>query len=439
MSAFRRTSGPDTRTPGLFLILLLAALVPLAHATEAPLSLAEAQRRALARSQLLPAQDAAAVAAREMAVAAGQWMDPVLKIGVENVPVDGPDAWSLTKDFMTMGRVGLMQEYVSADKRQTRTARYEREADKALVERAAAQVNIERDTALAWIDRYYAEATVALLKEQVAEAALEIEGAEFAYRAGRGAQADVFAARGAQAALIERTSDARRRVATAVTMLARWVGPGADAPLAGSPEFTALALDRAHLATQLAGHPQIATLEQQVALAAAEVKVAQANRDPNWSFEVAYQQRGSAYSNMASFGISVPLPWDRADRQDRDVAAKLALVDQARALREEALRAHVAEVATMLDEWENARERQAIYADSLLPLARERTVAAVAAYRGGKGTLADVLAARRSELDVRRDALMLDREAARLWAQLNYLDVTHALHTAAVATPKERP
>lgn len=434
---WRSTRNP--RVPCLIIALALSALGPLAVAAEAPLTLAEAQRRALARSQLLPAQDAAAAAAREMAVAAGQWMDPVLKLGLDNVPVDGPDAWSLTKDFMTMGRIGIMQEYVSADKRQTRTARYEREVAKVQVERAAAQVNIERDTALAWIDRYYAEATVALLKEQVAEAALEIDAAEFAYRAGRGAQADVFAARSAQVALTEKASEARRRVATAITMLARWVGAGADAPLSGSPDRTALPVDRGHLESQLAGHPQIATLEQQVALAAAEVKVAQANRDPNWSFEVAYQQRGPAYGNMASFGISVPLPWDRANRQDRDVAAKLALVDQARALREEALRTHVAEVAAMLEEWDNNRERLAIYADSLLPLARDRTAAAVAAYRGGKGALGDVLAARRSELDVRRDELMLGRETARLWAQLNYLDVTHGLRTAAVTTLKDRP
>jgi outer membrane protein TolC len=439
MSVRRWLSCPGIRIPGLVLALLLASPISSAHAAEAPLTLAEAQRRALARSQLLPAQDAAAAAAREMAVAAGQFTDPVLKLGVDNLPVNGPDAWSFTQDFMTMGRIGLMQEWVSAEKREARSARFTREADKAQVERAAVQATIARDAALAWIDRYYAEATVALIADQVAEAALEIEASEFAYRAGRGTQADVFAARGARAVLAEKASDARRRVATATTMLTRWVGPGADAPLAGKPEFAALPLDRAHLDTQLARHPQIALLAEQEAVAAADVKVAQANRDPGWSVEVAYQQRGSAYSNMMSFGVSIPLPWDRANRQDRDVTAKLALVDQARAVREDALRSHVAEVAAMIEEWENGRERLALYGETILPLARERTGAAVTAYRGGKGSLAEVLAARRNELDVRRDALMLERETARLWAQLNFLDVA-ADHAAAATThAKDRP
>src|SRR6185436_5500489 len=107
------------------------------------------------------------------------------------------------------------------------------------------------------------------------------------------------------------------------------------------------------------------------------------------------QQRSSTFGNMMSVGVNIPLPWDRGNRQDRDVAVKVALVEQARALREDMLRSHVAEVAAMLEEWSNNRERLALYAESLLPLARERTGAAVAGYRSGKGALADVLAARR--------------------------------------------
>jgi outer membrane protein TolC len=55
-------------------------------------------------------------------------------------------------------------------------------------------------------------------------------------------------------------------------------------------------------------------------------------------------------------------------------------------------------------------------------LARERTRAAVAAYRGGKATLAaDVLPARRNEIEVRMQTLQLELETAKLWAQLNFL------------------
>jgi outer membrane protein TolC len=75
----------------------------------------------------------------------------------------------------------------------------------------------------------------------------------------------------------------------------------------------------------------------------------------------------------------------------------------------------------MLDEWRSIRARLARYRRELVPLALDQSAAVLAAYRGGKAALAEVLAARRNELDVRLQALQLDAEAARRWAQLNFL------------------
>jgi outer membrane protein TolC len=81
----------------------------------------------------------------------------------------------------------------------------------------------------------------------------------------------------------------------------------------------------------------------------------------------------------------------------------------------------------MLDEWQNGRERVARYRDALVPLAHSRSAAILAAYRGGKATLADMLAARRHELDVRLQALQLEADTAKLWAQLNFLYPTTSM------------
>lgn len=415
---------------------LLAGALMLAghiHASESPLTLTEAQRRAAERSQQLVAQNAAISASREMAVAAGQLPDPVLKLGIDNLPVDGPDQYSVARDFMTMRRIGVMQEFTRGEKRQFRAERFEREAERASAEKTATLAGIQRDTALAWLDRYYAEAMAAVVAEQITESRLEIEAADGAYRAGRGSQADVFAARAARVALEDRASEFGRRIRTAITALARWVGNGADAPLAGKPALDAVRVDPQALEAQLAHHPQISVLAKQEGIAAAEVNLARANRSADWSLEAGYQQRGPAFSNMVSIGVSIPLQWDQKNRQDRELAAKLALVEQAKAQREDALRAHVAEVRAMIYEWENGRERRARYQRELVPLARERTQAALAAYRGGKAGLADVLAARRNELEVRLQALQLETDTARWWAQLNFLIPDGAAGQAASA------
>ena len=175
------------------------------------------------------------------------------------------------------------------------------------------------------------------------------------------------------------------------------------------------------LETQLAHHPQIAVLFKQEAMAQADAEVARANRQTDVSVELTYSQRGPSYSNMVSVNLSVPLQWDQKSRQDREVAAKLSIAEQMRAEREEATRAHLAEAQAMLQEWRSDRERLIRYDSALLPLATERTLAAMAAYRGASGSLTAVLEARRGEIDTRMERLRLEMDAARLWAQLNYL------------------
>src|SRR5438034_917344 len=318
----KNSAAQAARQFALAIALALFAAKSSPAVADVPLTLAEAQRQAVARSQMVVAQDFAVRASHEMAVAAAQFPDPVATLGINNLPVNGPDAWSVTRDFMTMRSVGVMQEITRTEKREARAERFDREAEKSL---------------------------------------------------------------------------------------------------AGKPAIDAIRLDRRTLDEALAHHPQIAVLAKQEEIAAADVKVAQANKKPDWSVQLMYSVRGPAYSNMISVGVSVPLQWDQANRQDREVAAKLAMRDQARAEREDMLRAHTAEVRAMIVEWENDRERSGRYARELVPLASERTEATLGAYRGAKATLADLLVARRNEIDVRLQALQLELETARLWAQLNFL------------------
>jgi outer membrane protein TolC len=80
-----------------------------------------------------------------------------------------------------------------------------------------------------------------------------------------------------------------------------------------------------------------------------------------------------------------------------------------------------AEVESMRVEWEAARIQAARLRDEMLPLAAQRREAALAAYRGGTGTLAAVLDARRAELDVRLALLQQEQAAAKAWAWLNFV------------------
>lgn len=354
-----------------------------------------------------------------MAVAAEQRPDPVLKIGVDNLPINGADRFSVTRDFMTMRRIGWMQEMPRAEKRALRGDRFRLEGRRALVERAVAAAETERDAALAWIDVAYAERALRLQRATVDALAKEVEAAEIAYGAGRGAQADVHAAHSALLKQRDRVFDAERRLTAARAMLARWVGTEyAAAPLAEAPEWSDVPPTDA-LADQ-ALHPALRVYALQEESAGTEEKLASANRLPDWSWEVSYQQRGPAYSNMVSVGVSIPVPWDRPQRQDREVAARRALLEQARQQREDALRQQHAKLQAARAAYHAAAERRAQIAPTLLETATRQRSAQEIAYRTGTARLADVLAARRDELDAQLTALEIEAEQARAWAELRY-------------------
>ena len=418
---------PPTRAPGVRLLIAgsLALLLALPAQAAPALTLEQALRLAQERSRQLVAQDAMAAAARHMAVAAAQLPDPVLKAGINNLPVTGPDPWNLTRDPLTMRSIGVMQELVRGDKRGARALRFEREAQAVEAARVLSLSNLQRDTAIAWLERHYQERLFELLSRQRGEALLQIEAAEAAYRGVRGSQSDVLAARSAVAQIDDRLAQAAQQLANTRTQLARWIGDMARQPLAERPDTSQIRVSSADLEKQLAHHPQIAVLSRQEAVAQADAEIAASNKQTDWSVELMYNQLGPAYANMVSVNLALPLQWDQKNRQDRELQAKLAVVEQLRAEREEATRAHVAEVQAMLLEWQSNRQRLDRYEQILLPLARERVNAALAAYRGGGGMLDAVLEARRGDLETRMERLRLELETARLWAQLNAMIPAH--------------
>lgn len=407
----------------LALCLLVCGNTTTVFSAEPPLSLAQAQQLAVNRSQQLNGQDNAISAAHEMAIAARQLPDPVLKFGIDNLPVGGADRFSLGNDFMTMRRIGVMQEITRADKLKYRSDQFEISAQKTTAEKNLNSASIRRDAALAWLERYYSERQLALVSEQLSQTLLEQQAAQSAYKSGRTSQADVLAAESAVAMMEDRQIELQAQLNKAKTQLSRWVGSAADALLADPPDLSEPASDSAEFLQKMKQHPQLNILAKQKQLALADASLARANQKPDWSVEVSYQQRGAAYPNMLSVGLSLPLQWDQGKRQNRELSAKLAMVAQAGAELEEALRMHVEETQNALIAWRSKRERLARFQNKLLPLAQQRVAASLAAYRGGKLSLGELLATQRNEIETRLQSLQLEADAAKLWVSLQFLTV----------------
>lgn len=391
-----------------------------------PLSLQAAVHAALARSQALSAQDAAARSAREAAVAAGQRPDPVLRLSLENLPIEGEDRFSTTRDFMTSKSVSLMQTLPSEAKRQSRTLRFESEAHVALATRAQRAAGVQRDTALAWLERQAQEQRVALLRAQLTESRLQVQAAEASMRSGQpdGAgtpPADTLSTRDAVAQAQQALLGAEAELLNVRQTLSRWTGTPADQPLAAAPAVTLQALTSANMAVRQQQHPDLAVLRASESVAEADAELARQERQPDWSVELMFSQRRPRYANMVSLAVSVPLQWDRAQRQDRELAARLARVDELRAEREERARETLAETERWQVAWRAGLAQLALLDRERLPLARQRVQLTLATYRGASARLADVLAERRAALALEMERIDLQLSTWRLWVQLEYL------------------
>lgn len=404
-------------------LLLTLALRPAWADAPGPadLSLRSAITAALERSQALAVPAANARAARELAVAAGQRPDPVLSFSLNNVPINGADRWSTTNDFMTMRSVGIMQTLPSQAKRQARSQKFEREADAALEQRQMLATEIQRETAVAWFELRAVALKVSLLKTQIDEAGRQVLATQTAFRSGRGSQTDWIAARDALSRLKQALLQMQADQASARSTLARWTGLASGIALNDPLPISSSSLDAQPFSTALDQHIALRSMQSRVEAARANAEVMRLEREPDWSVELMLSKRGPQYSDMMSVGLSVPLTWDRPQRQDRELAASLAQVDALESEINEARREQLLSMERQHHNWRAALAQLELIDRDRLPLAQQRVEAVLAAYRSGTTPLTTVLEARQAALMLAIERIDIELQAARLWSALEYL------------------
>ncbi len=423
-------AAPFVTLPALVTALLA---VQHAHAETAPLTLEMAVRHALHRSAAHQAAQSATQASAEAAAQAGQLPDPMLKLGIDNLPVEGPDRWSLSRDFMTMRRIGIEQSWVSADKRAARSARAGQIVALQQAEAAMHAADTRAEAALAWIQMRHAQRAQAFATELAKHAGDDLAAVQAAHRGGKASAADVTQAQLA----LTRAQDGRARAAqaldTARIALQRWVQVPVESVDEALPPLTLPAAMRED--GQLdQHHPLLLKSARASELAESDVIVAKTERQQDWRFELAFSQRSSPYANMLSFGVTIPLTVNPSQRQDRSIGEKAAQATAARLQQDETRRMVAAELAALQAATQQSSERATWLREQALPLARQAVDLAVAAYRSGGGGLSAVFNARRMLVEQQLQIAELERDAALAWAQLSF-----PLQGDTAATQEVRP
>lgn len=427
---FRLTSTRQSHRVCQLSVLIAIAFGPaIAHAQSGGLTLDEALRLALQASPSTKAANASVDASREAAAKADQLPDPMLKVGLDNLPVTGKDKFSTTADFMTMRRIGIEQQWVSAEKRSARKERAQRAVEMEEGDSLANVAKVREETAKSWINVLFAQRSLALFKSIEKEMTDDLGAVQAAHRGAKASASDVLQAQMIRTQAQDAIRKAEQDLTSALISLKRWTFVPAKSVADSMPPLVSH-VPGIPVADLEKYHPMVLTARRAENLAEAEVVVAARERKPDWTFEAGFSQRGSQYSNMISVGVSIPLPVNRAQKQDRDIAEKSALRTKAQLQYEDALREMQTEIQTLSTTLTSLNDRAAQLNLQLLPPASEQVELAIAAYRAGTGSLTAVFNARRMLVEKQLQVTDLEKEAALTWARLELHVIPHEMVSA---------
>lgn len=356
-----------------------------------------------------------------MADSATQLPDPKLKFGIENVPVQGSSDRRLTREGMTMQKVGIMQSYVSSEKRERKAQTFQAQARGVLAKSEAIRAALQRDSAQAWLDLALAQQALKTAKKLVSETERQRGVQKASVGAGSATPDAVLSLQMTLSAMRDKETLAQRDVQLAQSRLLQLTGqsiPDVRGPL---PRYQRLPADEKTLEEGIAQHPEVEAARREAETAKARSAQSAVAAIPDVDVEVFYAHRAEGYDDMAGVMFSVDLPLFQSKRQDKDYAADVSrsmqAVDQLTLIKRE----HIAQVQTLVAQYRAAQTLWQRQRDDVLPLQRQRLDVLTAQYRSGQSELPALLEARRGVLDTELAVNQAERDMARAWAAVNWL------------------
>jgi len=400
-------------------------LLPVAALAEtAPLAMQQAVTLALQHDSVLQQLAAEKQSVLAQATAAGQLPDPKLSAGIVNLPTN---SFAVGRDSMTMQVIGLSQEFPAGHTRSLAEKRGQQLADAQqakIVERRREVAQQVRET---WLQLYYAMHAIVLVQQSEASFQQLADIAKVRYENGSGTQQEWLRTRLELATLKERELDLQNEIRTARAALARWLGDdNIQRPLPDTLPVLPAPASYDAILNALPSHPLAETDNAQIAAAQTGVDIAKQAYRPIWGVDLSYGHRpgGDAtgpFTNIFSAMVSVSLPLFTGQRQDQTVDAAQAQASTSIDARDNQLR----ELKRDLDEnwarWQQLRELQSLYDQTVLPDSSADVAAGFDAYRNGGGDFFELVRTQVGELDARMRRLKIETDLDSVKAALLYL------------------
>jgi len=372
--------------PAAALMLLMA--LPAAGQDAADAQLAALVAEAAERNPDVQAARREAAAVRSRIAPAGALDDPMLEVGVLNLPTP---SFSFRREDMTMKMIGLTQRLPYPGKRALRRDLAEAEAQ-AVEQNLQELVNrVRRDVKVAYFDLGFTEASLRLVERnrQALEQFLSI--AEARYGVGQSTQADVLKAQTQVSKMLEELIKLGRERPTLEAELNRAAGRG-SAPRTVSPgpaRAREVSLRPEELrAAARANRPQLLAQQRMMDRSMKALDLARKDYYPDFDVRLSYGQRDSTQDmrreDMISFTVAINLPIWRESKREPRVAEAEEMRDQASAMYQARLNELDAMLRQQMVAAEQTLKSVRLYESALLPQAKLTADASLSAYRVGR-------------------------------------------------------
>ena len=434
-----------------FVVLSLSVsnVIGYAQTFPEPLKLEQAVALAVDADPWLTGSQFTQEALNDEAIAAATLPDPRMSLMAGNFPVDSFD---INQEGMTQLSVGISQMFPRGDSLSLTRRQKQQLAEQHPLLRLDRRAKVGATVSQLWLEVFKAQESIRLIEQDRALFEQLVDAAKAGYSSalGRARQQDVIRAQLELTRLEDRLTMLRQQQQAAQKRLTEWIGAPATVPLAPvlptqslSRPLSVPTIEYANEHTRyewIRHHPALRALDQRIDATQTGVDLAKQKYKPEWGLTAQYGYRdndpmGRDRADLFSVGVNFDLPIFTGNRQDKEVSAAVNRTEAIKTEKHLLGRRLMAELETASVQLARLDERQALYADQLLPQMAEQAEASLSAYNNDDGDFAEAVRARIAELNAKVDALAIAVDRQKTIAQINYLLAEASFDDARPAKP----
>lgn len=395
------------RKLGCLLLLGIFSLQP-ALATELDLAIPKATQQSISPQTIsleqaldileLDNPGIAEMAARAEAMAtipsqAGSLPDPVISMGLANLPTD---TLSTSQEAMTQWQLGISQSFPYPGKLALAEAAAGHMADAASFSKDEYRVRLRKDLKTLWWRLFYLDKTLGIVNINKTLLRQFIDIAQTKYKVGQGLQQDVLLAQLELSKLIDREiqlkSQRSQEQSRFNALLSRPTSSPVELPKDDKLDLSLPGLKPTEALLELAREQRPALAQQQQMIAAAKSRKQLAEKEllPDFKLSAGYGKRqgnnvdGSDRADFVSFNLGVELPLFAERKQKMAISQRnkelkqqqFALLDQWNAIQ--------ADISSTISAYQSAREQQQLLQSGIIPQARQTVASMLSGYQVNK-------------------------------------------------------